>query len=45
MIYPGKTTKVDSFRIGHIGHIFPPDCERLVKVVSTLVKDMDLKLK
>jgi 2-aminoethylphosphonate-pyruvate transaminase len=34
VIYPGKVTNLDTFRIGNIGHIFPEDIERLIKIIS-----------
>ncbi len=34
VIYPGKLTKVDAFRIGNIGHVFPEDMENLLKAVK-----------
>ena len=30
VIYPGKVTGIDSFRIGTIGHVFPEDIDRLI---------------
>ncbi len=34
VIYPGKVSQADTFRIGHIGHVFPADNQRLVQAVS-----------
>ncbi|MFI4879571.1 MAG: 2-aminoethylphosphonate--pyruvate transaminase [Steroidobacterales bacterium] len=34
VIYPGKVTNIDSFRIGTIGHVFPEDIDRLIKAVQ-----------
>ncbi|MBN8456473.1 MAG: 2-aminoethylphosphonate--pyruvate transaminase [Verrucomicrobia bacterium] len=34
VIYPGKVTGVDSFRIGTIGHVFPEDIDRLIEAVG-----------
>jgi 2-aminoethylphosphonate-pyruvate transaminase len=34
VIYPGKVTDVDTFRIGNIGDIHPPDMNRLIKAVQ-----------
>ncbi len=34
VIYPGKVTGVDSFRIGTIGHVFPDDIDRLIDAVE-----------
>ncbi len=35
VIYPGKVTGVDSFRIGTIGHVFPEDIDRLIAAIET----------
>ncbi len=34
VIYPGKVTHIDSFRIGTIGHVFPQDIDRLIEAVK-----------
>ncbi|MGG5370831.1 2-aminoethylphosphonate--pyruvate transaminase [Enterococcus sp. AZ196] len=34
VIYPGKISTVDCFRIGNIGDIYPEDIHRLVKVIE-----------
>ena len=34
VIYPGKVTRVGSFRIGTIGHVFPTDIARLLEAVA-----------
>ena len=34
VIYPGKVTGIDSFRIGTIGHVFPADLERLIDTIE-----------
>ena len=34
VIYPGKISRVDCFRIGNIGDIYPEDIGRLVKVIE-----------
>lgn len=34
VIYPGKVTNIDSFRIGTIGHVFPADIDRLIAEVE-----------
>jgi len=41
IIYPGKLTQVDTFRIGTIGRLFPADLQQLVYAVrSTLQEGM-----
>ena len=39
IIYPGKLTKCDAFRIGNIGQIFPEDVRDLVKVIGEVLKE------
>ena len=34
VIYPGKVSEADTFRIGNIGHVFPKDFEALIKSVE-----------
>lgn len=34
VIYPGKVTGIESFRIGTIGHVFPSDVTRLIQAVE-----------
>ena len=34
VIYPGKVTQIDSFRIGNIGHVFPGDIKRLLTAIE-----------
>ena len=34
VIYPGKVTGIDSFRIGTIGHVFPEDIDRLLLAIK-----------
>jgi 2-aminoethylphosphonate-pyruvate transaminase len=34
VIYPGKVTDMDTFRIGNIGHVYPSDIRRLLKAVE-----------
>lgn len=33
VIYPGKISKADTFRIGNIGDVYPEDFCRLVEVI------------
>lgn len=40
IIYPGKLTKVDTFRIGNIGRLFPTDLEQLVQAVRGTMIEM-----
>ncbi len=36
IIYPGKLTEVDTFRIGNIGRLFPEDLEQLVLAIADI---------
>jgi 2-aminoethylphosphonate-pyruvate transaminase len=38
VIYPGKLTKVDTFRIANIGHIFPDDIRQLIIAIETVLR-------
>ncbi len=40
IIYPGKLTRVDTFRIGCIGRLFPADIEQLVSAIQRVMKEM-----
>ena len=42
VIYPGKVTKADCFRIGHIGHLFPEDTEALLRAIREVSEEMNL---
>ncbi|MDB4663636.1 2-aminoethylphosphonate--pyruvate transaminase, partial [Verrucomicrobia bacterium] len=45
IIYPGKISQVDLFRIGSIGRIFEPDVLALVASIKGALKDMDVSMK
>jgi 2-aminoethylphosphonate-pyruvate transaminase len=40
VIYPGKLTKADCFRIGNIGKIYPRDVEGLLKAIGEVKHEM-----
>jgi len=40
VLYPGKVSNADSFRIGTIGHVFPDDITSLVANVGEVLKEM-----
>jgi 2-aminoethylphosphonate-pyruvate transaminase len=42
VIYPGKVSDADCFRIGTIGHLFPEDLRALVVAVGDTLKDMQI---
>jgi 2-aminoethylphosphonate-pyruvate transaminase len=41
IIYPGKLTQVDTFRIGTIGRIFPEDLKQLTTAIAELLGSLD----
>ena len=43
IIYPGKTAKVDSFRIGTIGQVYPSDMEDLCAMIKLAFEDQGIK--
>src|SRR5262249_47163637 len=40
IIYPGKLTEVNTFRIGTIGRLFPSDIEQLVLAIRETLREM-----
>ena len=42
VIYPGKASHADCFRIGTIGHIFPHDIEALVAAIGRALAEMQV---
>jgi len=40
VIYPGKVSNADCFRIGHIGRIFPKDTQKLCEGIERVTKQM-----
>ena len=43
IIYPGKLTQVNTFRIGNIGRLFPADLEQLVAAIGKVLAEMGIK--
>lgn len=43
ILYPGKISQADTFRIGNIGRIFEADMEALVDAIGRVVREMGLK--
>jgi 2-aminoethylphosphonate-pyruvate transaminase len=41
LIYPGKLTQVDTFRIGTIGRLFPEDLEQLVQAIRSVLRGFE----
>ncbi len=44
VIYPGKLSRVDCFRIGNIGHIFPADIRNLLDAIRDTLGEMQVTL-
>jgi 2-aminoethylphosphonate-pyruvate transaminase len=42
VIYPGKVSNADCFRIGTIGHLFPNDIEALVAAIGRVLAEMEV---
>lgn len=40
IIYPGKLTQINTFRIGTIGRLFPSDLEQLVHAVGAALREL-----
>ena len=40
IIYPGKLTEVDTFRVGNIGRLFAQDIQQLVLAIGAVCKEM-----
>ena len=36
VIYPGKISNQDTFRVGNIGEVYPADMERLINTISEI---------
>ena len=44
IIYPGKLTRADTFRIGTIGRLFEADIIQLLHAIKDVLQDMGCKL-
>jgi 2-aminoethylphosphonate-pyruvate transaminase len=44
VIYPGKVSDADCFRIGHIGRIFEADTRALLAAIRETLQEMDIQL-
>ncbi|MBS1751740.1 MAG: 2-aminoethylphosphonate--pyruvate transaminase [Bacteroidetes bacterium] len=42
VIYPGKLSKADAFRIGNIGQIFPEDVKALLEAIAIVMKEFEI---
>jgi 2-aminoethylphosphonate-pyruvate transaminase len=41
VLYPGKISQAETFRIGTIGHVFPADIDRLLVAAEETLSEMD----
>lgn len=44
VIYPGKVSDADTFRVGSIGHVFPEDVAELVSAFGEAIAELGLRL-
>jgi len=44
IIYPGKVSRANTFRIGSIGRIFPNDIDALVSAIGSVLNEMGVKM-
>ena len=44
VIYPGKVTNAETFRIGNIGHVFPEDMDQLVIEIDQVLRAMGVSI-
>jgi 2-aminoethylphosphonate-pyruvate transaminase len=44
LIYPGKLTQADCFRLGNIGRLFPSDMDALLAAVPVVLREMGVEL-
>ncbi|QDV15557.1 2-aminoethylphosphonate--pyruvate transaminase [Gimesia panareensis] len=42
VIYPGKISQAETFRIGNIGHVFPDDLRQLVEQIELVLDEMQV---
>jgi 2-aminoethylphosphonate-pyruvate transaminase len=44
VIYPGKVSSSDCFRIGNIGHLFESDIRAVLRAIQATVDEMEITL-
>jgi 2-aminoethylphosphonate-pyruvate transaminase len=44
LIYPGKLSHADCFRIGHVGRLKTSDVKGLMSAIKVVLKEMDIQL-
>jgi 2-aminoethylphosphonate-pyruvate transaminase len=45
VIYPGKLSKVDCFRIGNIGQLYPDDIQTLLLAIRETISELNISFK
>ncbi|MCA9039480.1 MAG: 2-aminoethylphosphonate--pyruvate transaminase, partial [Planctomycetaceae bacterium] len=40
VLYPGKVSQANTFRIGNIGHVFPEDIQQLIRMITETLAEM-----
>jgi 2-aminoethylphosphonate-pyruvate transaminase len=45
VIYPGKVSNADTFRIGTIGHVFPADIDSLTQNIAEVVREFGWRMR
>jgi 2-aminoethylphosphonate-pyruvate transaminase len=43
LIYPGKVTQAECFRIGHIGALGPEQMKHLILCIQSVLTDMNVQ--
>ena len=44
VIYPGKLSALECFRLGNIGHLFPSDIQTLLDNIKTVLSEMQIPI-
>lgn len=44
VIYPGKVSEADTFRIGTIGHVFPDDIRQLITSIDQVTQELHIQV-
>ncbi|MBX3414351.1 MAG: 2-aminoethylphosphonate--pyruvate transaminase [Pirellulales bacterium] len=44
VLYPGKVSQAETFRIGTIGHVFPDDIRQLCRAIGEAVEELGVKV-
>lgn len=45
VLYPGKVSQAETFRIGTIGHVFPDDIRQLCRAISEAIEELGVRLR